>query len=166
MRVLVVVVACALGACGSEAASPIAPSPTPRPATNYQGQWVGEHTIAACNGTGGFAQGFCSTFAVGTTLPVTLTLTQTGRQVSGTLAMGALTGSVSGPVSTTNDHLLLAGSIISISNGTTTTIVVQGWDTFATGTSMTGGWGTTWTLSSLGGAGQIVHAIRTLIKVG
>jgi hypothetical protein len=67
-----------------------------------QGTWSGRYDVQRCDGTGSNQDYFCSTnrgaYPPGSSLPLTLMLTQTGTSVRGTIALGQVTGSVSGTV--------------------------------------------------------------------
>ena len=76
------------------------PEPTPQPPT-VQGQWTGTYLIQTCAATGA-AAGTCE--APGGPIPggdhsLTLTLTQSGDSVNGTLGLGNLNIPVAGPIS-------------------------------------------------------------------
>lgn len=82
-------------------------SATVLPATPFTGAWSGSYTVTDCQGGGAAQELVCGApsgnrpggrFPVGTSLPVTLTLTQQGDEVSGTIALGSVTGDVAGTV--------------------------------------------------------------------
>jgi hypothetical protein len=114
--------------------------------TNYGGQWSGRFVMRACDQSGVFAViGYCQALGgVGSSGPVTLSLTQGGSdqgQVSGTISFGgSLTGAVSGNV-TSDGRLVLGGSFNVTSSGVTFSFRVGGWESRLSGTSgMTGRW--------------------------
>ena len=67
-----------------------------------QGTWSGRYDVQRCDGTGSNQDYFCSTtrgaFPPGSSLPITLTLSQSGSSVTGTIALGQVTGPVSGSI--------------------------------------------------------------------
>src|SRR5207249_6414023 len=82
-------------ACGS--GSPTSPAPV----ANFQGQYTGTYSVASCTETAAYV-GFCASagFTNSIVLPIALSLTQNQSTVTGTLTLGALTGSFSGAVQT------------------------------------------------------------------
>lgn len=104
--------------------SPTTPSPT-----DVAGRWVGQWARGACTDAGNLT-GTCGILNVPN--PLSLTLTQNGSSVSGTLALGAINFTVTGQVS---------GSSITISGqGTNSTgsQTLSAWSSSVSGTSMTG----------------------------
>jgi hypothetical protein len=141
-------------------------APTP-PVPNYQGQWTGDYSITGCSGSGVFAvpPAFCDTFRVGTILPLTLTLTQSGSQVTGTANFGNITMPVSGPVAS-DGRLLLNGSAVIVQGEANLNTSLQNWGTAISGTSMNGNWGQVWSINTGTGFANTTHAIRVLTKTG
>jgi hypothetical protein len=118
------------------ATPPVTPAPTV-PATPFTGRWSGRYIIERCDGTGSVQDLLCGTarglFPPGTALPITLDLTQSGSTVSGTIALGGITGVVTGAVRTTG-LLTLSG----VARGGTATATLTYWDTRAIGSAMDG----------------------------
>ena len=86
----------------------------------YQGNWTGTATVLACTDLSGFtAAGYCAR-NLGAAQPVTLSLTQSGLAISGTMtkAEGAnsINGSVTGVVGLFGD-ITLTGTLAGIANG-------------------------------------------------
>ncbi len=102
--------------------------------SNFGGSWVGTYVIRACDQAGVFASArWCQGLGgVGSILPVTLTLSQTGSdrtQVTGSLALGdGVAGNISGNV-TGDGRLILGGSFTVTSSGVTFQFVFGGWET-------------------------------------
>ncbi len=102
-----------------------------------QGTWSGRYDVQRCDGTGSNQDYFCSTnrgaFPPGSSLPLTLTLSQSGSSVSGTIALGQVTGAVTGSIDAAGNLNL---------NGTATggqiTLVVTTFSVSVSGSSMTG----------------------------
>lgn len=101
------------------------------------GTWLGRYVVERCDGTGSVQDLFCSAnrglYPVGTSLPITLVLTQNGGSVSGTAYFGQVSGAVSGGVSAAG-VLTLQGA--AQSGGLT--ITITGWNTLINGNSLTG----------------------------
>lgn len=115
---------------------PISSTPAP-PATPYTGRWSGSYIIDRCDGTGSVQDLLCGAsrgaFPTGTSLPITLDLTQSGATVSGTLSLGQLTGVVNGAVRSSG-LLTLSG----VARSGTATATLTYWDTRASGSVMDG----------------------------
>ncbi len=113
---------------------PATPAP---PATPYTGRWSGNYIIDRCDGTGSVQDLLCGTnrglYPPGTSLPITLDLTQSGSTVAGTIALGQITGVVTGAVRSTG-LLTLSG----VARSGTATATLTYWDTRASGSVMEG----------------------------
>lgn len=125
---------------------------------NYQGRWSGNYTVTGCNQSGIFEQiSTCGQF-LNNTLPITLTLTQNLDQVTGTIALGTITGSVSGPLS--NDGtLLLSGTLPGTFN-----VTLLNWSTVASGSGMTGVWLMNFASPTLSGSANLAARIISVAK--
>jgi hypothetical protein len=156
---------CALvlaGCGGSDVAGPPPPTlPSPAPVANFAGTYSGTYTVTSCGHTGDFAVGeFCDQLGVGSVLPMTLTLTQNGSAVTGTLVQGLAPTKVTGTVSGSG-HLTLDGS----GSAGGFTLLIVGWDTSLSGGVMTGSWNTQWTYPGLfAGYAQVVNTISPLAR--
>lgn len=116
----------------------VTPPATPAPpATPYSGRWSGNYVIDRCDGTGSVQDLLCGSnrglYPPGTSLPITLDLTQSGSTVSGTIALGQITGVVTGAVRSTG-LLTLSG----VARSGTATATLTYWDTRASGSVMEG----------------------------
>lgn len=111
--------------------SPTTPSPAQIP--NIQGQWRGTYVVQSCSETGSSIGVACRTLGSGSG-GLTLTLTQSGTSVQGTLGIGAINVQVSGSVDA-NGVLTLAGQG-TVTTGTT--INLNTWRTSASGSAMSG----------------------------
>ena len=150
-------------ACGDDG-----PATPPTPVVpNFQGQWTGSYDITGCSGTGVFATppAFCDTFSIGSTFPLTLTLTQTGTQVTGTAQFGNFTMPVSGPIAA-DGRLLLTGTGVLVQGSITINVSLAKWATVVSGTSMAGNWEQVWTTNIGVGVANTAHGIRVLTKTG
>src|SRR5687768_745644 len=88
-----------LAACGSNAPTqPSPPAPPPEIVPSYAGTWSGTATTSSCRRDDTFPiVGFCAS-ATASTQPIRLQLFQTGRAVSGDLAVAGGSGAVTGTV--------------------------------------------------------------------
>jgi len=155
---LLAAIICVLTAgCGDS--SPAAPTPV---IPTVQGTWTGEYTVSICNDQA--APGFCTGFApVGSALPMRLVLSQTGQQLSGTIELGAFSIPASGTVSASG-RMALSGSVTLPLPELQSTVTIVNWDTVVVGTSMTGGWRTTFVVSGFPGSPFFDSTIRLLTK--
>ena len=163
-RILIVATIVAMLGCGSSsptAPTPppvtvtppvVSPPPPPPPAptiTNYAGRWSGHYTVEACSGSSGsMGDVLCSDarpgnaggiFKLGTSLPMSLDLSQNGSTITGTLCLGQITGPVSGSV-LSNQSMVLTGSAIysDASAGLVVTNTVTNWSTSLVGGGLEG----------------------------
>ena len=109
----------------------------------YQGNWTGTATVIACTDLAGFtANNYCAQ-NLGVPKRVTLTLTQAGLSVIGTMTKseGAnlLTGSVGGVILGAGD-ISMAGALAGLANGANLQLSVISWNSLADGRLMTGSW--------------------------
>lgn len=133
---------------------------TATPAVSFSGTWSGNYILSSCTQTGDFASaGFCGMTPVGTSMPISLSLTQTGNSVRGTLAQGAVYSSVSGTVDGAG-HLKLTGS------GSSSGFNVQtsAWDTTQSSGRMSGTFTSRFTSSSFSGYAQWGNTLGTVTK--
>lgn len=69
---------------------------------DYQGTWDGDYAVNTCEATGTFKDAeICigsDGFPVGTLAPVTLTITQAGKQLTGTMSLGGISGPLTGSI--------------------------------------------------------------------
>jgi hypothetical protein len=122
-------------ACSSNSNSPT--SATAVTIADFNGTYTGTYNITNCSESGQFA-GFCAAgVPAGTSLPIFLTLTQTGGTVSGTLTLGSVTGTFQGTVSGTTLTGTASLSFPS-DDGFTLTISVSNWNTTISGNAMSG----------------------------
>lgn len=101
-----------------------------------QGNWSGRYEVQRCDGTGSNQDYFCSqrgAYPPGSSLPITLNLSQSGSSVSGSIAFGQVTGSVRGSIDG-NGNLSLQGTA---SNGQIN-LALTGFNVSVSGSSMNG----------------------------
>lgn len=138
-------------------------SATALPATPFAGAWVGAQTVTDCQGGGSAQELLCSppsggraggAFPVGSPMPLSVNLTQQGSAVSGSLTLGALTGTVTGVVEA-NGLLTLRGTL---TGGPFTAAIVH-WSTRVIGSTMDGVAGYAVTAEGLPGVGGLVTSL-------
>lgn len=141
---------------------PVTPAPTV-PATPFTGRWSGQYIIDRCDGTGSVQDLLCGTarglFPPGTALPISLDLTQSGSTVSGTIALGSITGVVTGAVRTTG-LLTLSG----VARGGTATATLTYWDTRAIGNAMDGFFNFSATYTNIPGTALVAARLSDVRK--
>lgn len=127
----------------------------------FSGFWTGTYIVERCEGTGSIQDIFCSTnrglYPVGTTLPISMSLTQNGNSVTGPFALGTVAGSASGTVS--------AGGVLTLQGTATSAPIsaaISAWSTTVSGNSMSGN--ITYNLTSTGTPGVAVVVTR-LVRV-
>ena len=97
-------------------------------------------------------------YPVGTTLPISMTLSQIGGSVTGTFALGQVTGRVNGSVN--NGVLTLAGSATS----GTLTATISSWNTRLNGNSMEGNINYNFTAVGFGGVGALTTRLSNVTR--
>jgi hypothetical protein len=125
---------------------------------NYQGSWAGTIKVIACTGVDGFASaGYCS--LLGSVQQWTLTLTQTGLTLSGTMTKSeganVLNGAVTATIGGQGDIVSMTGALGGVANGANLLVTPIAWDSFASGTSMSGSWSANVTSSQLTGSATV-----------
>jgi hypothetical protein len=126
---------------------------------NYQGSWAGTETVLECTAVDGFASaGYCSQIA-SSVQQWTLTLTQTGLTLSGTITKSeganVLNGVVTATVGGQGDIVSMTGPLGGVANGMNLLVTPIAWDSFATGSSMRGNWSANVTSSQLAGSATV-----------
>lgn len=109
----------------------------------YQGNWTGTASVLACTDTAGFlAAGYCAR-NLGAVNTVSLTLTQNGNTVTGTIikSEGAnlLNGTINGTIGAAGD-VTMTGTLAGLANGSNLQLAVISWNSLADGVNMTGTW--------------------------
>lgn len=128
----------------------------------FAGSWSGRYIVERCDGTGSAQDYFCSArgaFPPGTSLPLSLSLTQNGTSVSGTFSLGQVTGSASGAVNASGT-LVLQGTA---SSGTLTA-ALSGWSSTVSGTSMSGTFSYNASVSGIPGVAVIVSRLSGVTR--
>jgi hypothetical protein len=137
-------------------------TPTPPP-TPYSGRWSGRYVIERCDGTGSVQDLLCGNarglFPPGTSLPISMDLTQSGSSVTGTVSLGQITGVVTGAVRSTG-LLTLSG----IARSGTATATLTHWDTRASGNAMDGFFNFSATYTNVPGNAEIAARLSNVSK--
>lgn len=137
-------------------------------ATPFTGNWAGNYFVDRCEGTGTLQDILCSagsgsrppgSFPVGTSLPMSLSLIQTGSTVSGTWALGSIRGVTNGVVAA-NGLLTLQGTATS----GTLSASISYWNTRAIGNVMDGFASYNITIAGAPGVGILVTRLGTVTK--
>jgi hypothetical protein len=109
----------------------------------YQGTWRGTARVLACTDVAGFQSAAYCARNVGAVNTVTLSLTQSGANVSGSITKseGAnlLNGSVGGTIGAAGD-VTFTGTLAGLANGSNLQLAVISWNSLADGATMTGTW--------------------------
>jgi hypothetical protein len=111
---------------------------------SYQGSWTGTSTVLSCTDLDGLlSAGYCA-HVRGSVAQWTLILTQTGLTLSGTMTKSeggaVLSGNVTGTIGASGDIISINGPLAGLVNGQNLTLTPISWDSFASGTIMTGSW--------------------------
>lgn len=161
-HVLIVVLGIMAASCGSSPTSPSTSSTTTTttPTPNFQGVWSGNWSRSTCSETGSAVGQFCSGLTGGT---LKLTLTQSGTAAQGTLLLGSIQYSVSGPIGSTGT-LTLTGSASALGG----TQSLSAWQSQISGTSLNGTF--TYIILSPGGSAAgsatVTGSLQGVIKTG
>lgn len=117
----------------------------------YWGTWRGAYVVETCSGTGSAEDTACrGALQPGTSLPITLTLTQNVETVSGLLAIGPTAGPVGGTLFI-NGWLKLAGR----TEGGGMAMTLTAWDALSDGAHMPGSFSCAVTYDTLAGVAAL-----------
>jgi hypothetical protein len=139
--------------CGS---SPAQPTPF-----TWTGDFSGTYQITSCSD--GPLTGFCAGagFTVGAQGPITLSLGQNGTSVSGTVALGSLTGTFQGTA--TGKRLSGSAPMMPITSGDVQVLAtIIDWSSTLSGNSMTGTFTVTFAAVGIAGNASFNASIVTL----
>jgi hypothetical protein len=129
----------------------------------YQGNWIGTATVLACTDLSAFtAAGYCAR-NLGATQQVTLSLTQSGLTLSGTMTKAEGTnlvnGSINGATGIGGD-ITLTGTLAGTADGANLQLALISWNSFADGSNMTGTWAGTITSPQILGLATLQWSVR------
>jgi hypothetical protein len=135
----------------------------------YQGSWAGSAKVLACTDLDGFtAAGYCSRIS-SSVQQWTLTLTQSGLGLSGTMTKSeganVLNGSVTATVGGSGDIVSLIGPLGGVAGGTSYLVTPISWDSFAAGSSMTGAWSANITSPQIPGGATVQWSLTGAMQV-
>jgi hypothetical protein len=109
----------------------------------YQGSWTGTARVIACTDVAGFLSAAYCARNVGAVNTVTLSLTQNGGSVSGSITKSEgsnlLNGSVGGTIGAAGD-VTFTGTLAGQANGSNLQLAVITWNSLAVDAAMTGTW--------------------------
>jgi hypothetical protein len=129
----------------------------------YQANWIGTATVLACTDQAGFmAAGYC-TKTQGTTQQVTLSLTQSGLTLSGSMTKAEGANLITGPISGTtgiNGDITLTGTLTGIVDGANLQLALISWNSISDGTNMTGSWSGSLTSQQILGLSTLQWSLR------
>lgn len=126
------------------------------------GSWGGQYIVERCDGTGSNQDYFCSArgaFPPGSSLPISLSLTQNGAAVTGTILLGQVSGVVSGAVNASGT-LVLQGS----ASAGTLSLALSSWNTTTGGGAMNGTFAYNAGLSGVPGTAVIVSRLSGVTR--
>jgi hypothetical protein len=131
--------------------------------TDFNGQYLGSSKVTACSADPIFS-GFCDDVPAGTVLPMTLSLTQSANNVTGTVTLADLHGTFTGTVSS---GVLNATAVMEDLEGegvTTVKVTLENWSTTITGSTLTGGFKVVFRVPSFSGNATLTATIQQLIR--
>jgi hypothetical protein len=110
----------------------------------YAGSWAGTSTVLACTDLAGFASaGFCAQ-SLGGTERWTLSLTQSGLSLTGTMTKtegaNTLSGTISGAIGGSGDIISMTGTLSGFARGANLLLTPISLNAIASGNSITGTW--------------------------
>lgn len=104
---------------------------------SIDGTWSGQYVVERCDGTGSNQDYFCSAgrgaYPPGSSLPISVTLQQSGASVNGSITLGRVVGAVHGTISPTGT-LILQGT----ASAGTLSLSLSSWNTSVGGGAMNG----------------------------
>jgi hypothetical protein len=163
-RLALMAIVVAMCAACSGSTSPTEPDAIGTAPTDFSGQYLGSYLVTACNADPIFGA-FCDGFPAGTTLPITLSLTQSNKDVTGTVSLGSLTGTFTGTVSGgVMTATAVMNDLAADSGGTNVKVTLESWSTTITGSTLTGGFNIVFRVPSLSGNATLTARIEQLIR--
>ena len=107
----------------------------------YQGNWTGTARILACTDVAGFLSAAYCSRNIGAVNTVTLTMTQSGSSITGSMTKseGAnlLNGTIGGTIGAAGD-ITMIGNLAGLANGSNLQLAVISWNSLADGANMAG----------------------------
>lgn len=129
----------------------------------FTGSWSGIAVKTACTQSGDVAIAqYCEYFPAGVTYPMTLTLSQSGSSVSGSVDFWGLPMVVSGTVQ--GDRVRLGGSSTLTGDGLTLLVTLTRWEATVAGASLSGSFEHRLEWSILTGAAVDSYALASLTR--
>lgn len=139
---------------------------------NFAGQWSGRYVMRACDQSGVFELiRYCQGLGpIGSTGPITLSITQAGNtqdQLTGTISFGGtLSGNVTGNV-TADGRMVIGGNFSVVASGIPFTFRVGGWESRLSGpSSMTGRWADDLAAVGVPGNAYTENELVTMTRTG
>jgi hypothetical protein len=131
---------------------------------DVHGSYSGTYSIARCSTDGAFT-GFCEGggFNAGTTLPISLSLTQNQGAVTGNIMLGSVAGTFQGTVS--GSTLTGSATFSDVSNaGVTVSTSISDWNMTFSGNARSGGFSIVLKLSGTSGSATLGVTITQLSR--
>jgi hypothetical protein len=156
--VVLSLVVSSLSGCGGSSSSPTQPT-----AISFAGNYSGMYQVTSCND--GTLPGFCAGtgFNVGTQLPITMALGQNGALVSGSVALGGLTGGFQGTANGSSLSGTAPLSTLSV-NGVLLLSNISAWSSTLNGNGMSGTFTVTFSIVGLGSNATMTASLVTLTR--
>jgi len=123
-------------------------------AASFGGTWTGRYVVERCDGTGSNQDYFCGprgAYPPGSSLPVTVSLTQNGSAVNGSILLGQVSGPVSGTISPSG-AIVLQGS----ASAGQLSLTLSSWNATVSGSSLSGSFAYNASLHGIPGVAVIV----------
>jgi len=154
----ILIAAALLPACSSSPSSPTQYQ-------NFAGNYNGTYSVTSCSETAAYS-GFCSGagFTSGTILPISLSLTQNQGTVTGTITLGAVTGTFNGTVQSSGNMTGSATLGNLSAEGITVLTNVSGWNTTISGNNLSGTFTVAFTVSGIAGGATVNATIVQLVR--
>jgi hypothetical protein len=132
-------------------------------ANPFSGVWSGSYVVERCDGTGSVQDIFCSAnrgaYPVGSVLPITLNLTQSGSGVTGTVSFGSVTGVATGVVDGTGGLTLRATA-----TSGSLSVTITSWSSRISGSAMEGNVVYNATAAGVPGVASVVTRLSGVTK--
>lgn len=159
---LLTIVVAACTSCSN--GSPTAPPATTATFSDFSGQYSGTYRVKECITDGAFVD-FCEAAGLptGTTLPISLSLSQSQGTVTGSIMLGQIAGTFQGTVS--GSTLNGTAVMTDLSNdGVTASVSITAWNTTISGSALSGGFTVVFRLTGITGSATLTTTIVQLTR--
>ena len=148
---------------GCSNGSPTAPPATAATFSDFSGQYSGTYRVKECVTDGAFT-GFCEATGLtpATTLPITLSLSQSQGTVTGSIMLGQIAGTFQGTVS---GSTLNGTAVMTLSTeGGPESMTITAWNTTISGSALSGGFTIVFRVTGTTGSVTITTTIVQLTR--